>query len=173
MEEVSHPRARVFMAIEELCTGCGICQMVCSLSKTGRVNPHLARIGVAHSERDLSYSPVICRHCKNPPCKLACPVPGAMTWGANGVVVINDESCIGCLACVEACPFAAIQVGPDREMLKCDLCDGDPRCVRYCPPRVIYSPSQPLPWPQQSCLQYVNPHRVAVIRQSTGKFRKK
>ena len=164
MESAARPRDRVLTAVGELCTGCLMCQLVCSLTKTGRVNPYTARIGMAHREEDLSYSPVICRHCNNPPCEPACPVPGAMTRDDRGVVVVNEETCIGCMACVEACPFGAIRVGPEREILKCDLCGGDPLCVRYCPSRVIYSPSEPPPWPQRSCLQFVEPHRLALVR---------
>jgi Fe-S-cluster-containing hydrogenase component 2 len=77
----------------------------------------------------------------------------------TGAVAIHQQHCIGCLECAEACPFDAIWVGPNREMLKCDLCDGDPMCVRYCP-------AKPIPDPETSsnsyfsCLQYVEPRRV-------------
>mgnify|MGYP003332077943 CR=1 FL=1 len=50
-----------------------------------------------------------------------------------GVVVVEPEHCIGCLACVDACPFGAIYVGPEHSVQKCDLCGGDPLCVKYCP----------------------------------------
>ncbi len=54
-------------------------------------------------------------------------------------------------------PFDAIQVSPDGKILKCDLCDGDPVCVKYCPPRPEHSLPH-LPWPAQSCLQYSESH---------------
>lgn len=153
--------AKVFRAIPEFCDGCRICEMVCSLKHTGSINPYRARIKVVSSKENGRY-PVICRHCKNPPCWSACPIPGAMTLDERtGVVVINDSKCIRCLACVDACPFGAIQVGPDREILKCDLCGGEPLCVKYCPARFT--------WSNQSCLQYVEYHKVAKPRSSTSK----
>jgi Fe-S-cluster-containing hydrogenase component 2 len=74
--------------------------------------------------------------------------------GRTGAVVINDDVCTGCLDCVDACPFDAIPVGPNNEVLKCDLCGGDPLCVKYCPER----PENSLPhlaYPERSCLEYV------------------
>lgn len=145
---------KVFRAIKSRCSGCLMCELSCSLNKTGIVNPALARIKLVVSETDFSKTPVICHHCKNAPCQAACPIPSAMSQdAASGAWAINEKDCIRCLACVDACPFGAIRVGPEREVLKCDLCGGDPVCVRYCPPR-------PLPMPEESCLQYVEPHTV-------------
>jgi carbon-monoxide dehydrogenase iron sulfur subunit len=164
----SKPRTMVFRAVPQMCDGCRLCEMVCSLKHTGRINVYLARIRVVSSEDDGAH-PIICRHCKNPPCQSACPVPGAMVQDEqSGAVVIDDSKCISCLACVEACPFGAIQVGPNREILKCDLCGGDPECVKYCQPR-DHLPR--FPWPMQSCLQYVEGRKVATLGKSklTGK----
>jgi len=46
--------------------------------------------------------------------------------------VIDEHRCIGCKACADACPFGAIVVTPDRHVIKCTLCDGDPECVKHC-----------------------------------------
>ena len=164
---------RVLHAIRELCTGCLMCEQMCSVSKTGTFNPYLARIRINRNRGDYAWVPIICRHCRVPKCQEACPVPEAMTRDdESGVVVINDAACIGCLACVEACPFGAIQVGPNNEILKCDLCQGDPACVRYCPPRPENSLPH-LPWPKQSCLQYVEPHKVNVHKHISTMTKKK
>ncbi len=158
---------KVFRSVKELCDGCRMCELMCSLKHTGKVNPYLARVRVVESAKDPSRYPIICRHCKNAPCKEACPVPDAMyTDEKTGAVVINEEKCIKCLACVDACPFGAIQVGPDKEILKCDLCGGDPVCVKYCPPRPGYSFPH-LPWPTQSCLQYIEPSKITVNKRLT------
>lgn len=154
--------SKVLVATREICDGCLMCQLHCSLNKTGTINPYRARIKITFSEKSPYPLPVICRHCNNPPCQTACPVDGVMTADERtGAVVINTVNCIGCLACVEACPFGAIQVGPDREVLKCDLCGGDPACVKYCPPRPAESLPH-LPFSRQSSLQYIEPHLMTV-----------
>lgn len=150
---------KVFRAVRELCSGCRICEIVCSLARTGTVNRYRARLKVVRHP-DGTFFPVICRHCKAPPCLEACPVPGAMyVDNQTGAVVVAEDKCIVCLACVDACPFGAIQVSPEKELLKCDLCGGKPVCVKYCPPRPENSLPH-LPWPEQSCLQYIEPHLV-------------
>ena len=164
----SKPRTMVFRVVPQVCDGCRMCELMCSLKHTNMVNPHLSRIRVVRSKDGVSY-PIACRHCKNPPCQAVCPIPGAMTLDEQtGAVVIDDSKCISCLACVEACPFEAIQVGPNREILKCDLCGGEPLCVKYCQPR---DQLPRFPYPKQSCLQYVEPRKVAIRRESklTGK----
>ncbi len=151
--------SKVFIAVSELCDGCRICELACALAKTGQVNPYLGRIRVLR-DKDSGAQPRYCRHCTRPLCQEACPVPQAMTRDATtGAVVISEEHCIGCLACADACPFQAIWVGPGREMLKCDLCGGDPVCVRYCPSKPTADQQAPAP-SRLSCLQYVEPHQV-------------
>lgn len=153
-------KAKVFYAIPHLCDGCRLCELACSLAKTGQVNPYLGRIRVVR-DKDAGAYPHYCRHCTSPPCLGACPIPEAMLRDpVTGAVAIRQEQCIGCLACLEACPFHAIWVGPGRELLKCDLCGGDPVCVRYCPPRPENLQARPPIAGGQSCLQYAEHYRV-------------
>ena len=52
----------------------------------------------------------------------------------NGIWNIDDGQCIGCGTCAEECPFGAIIVHQDsKSPFKCDLCKGDPACVKSCP----------------------------------------
>ena len=152
----------VFRAQPELCDGCRMCELVCSLSKTGTVNPHLARIRVAPSDKGFvpgQPRPTICRHCDNARCAAVCPIPGAIAVNERtGVLVIDEAKCNRCMACVEACPFDAMWAGPNNEVLKCDLCDGDPLCVKRCPYRPENS-MPTLPFPKMSCLQFVERRR--------------
>jgi Fe-S-cluster-containing hydrogenase component 2 len=49
-------------------------------------------------------------------------------------VILNQERCIGCRACTFVCPYGAISLDVDKQvMIKCDLCDGEPQCAKYCP----------------------------------------
>jgi Fe-S-cluster-containing hydrogenase component 2 len=49
-------------------------------------------------------------------------------------VSISSEKCIGCYECITACPFNAIRVDTGEGLVfKCDLCGGDPECVKWCP----------------------------------------
>jgi Fe-S-cluster-containing hydrogenase component 2 len=62
-----------------------------------------------------------------------CPVGAISTSAETGARQITADKCIGCSACVYACPFGAIVL--DREKgcsVVCDLCDGDPLCVKLC-----------------------------------------
>jgi Fe-S-cluster-containing dehydrogenase component len=50
---------------------------------------------------------------------------------SKGWVKIDGEQCIGCEACVSHCPFGVMMALPDK-VVKCELCDGNPQCVKYC-----------------------------------------
>jgi Fe-S-cluster-containing hydrogenase component 2 len=53
-------------------------------------------------------------------------------------VVVDYDKCIGCRSCVAVCPFGAMNFnGIDRKVFKCDLCDGDPQCVRFCDMKAV------------------------------------
>lgn len=151
---------RILTAEPELCTGCRICELVCSLNKTGELNSYRARIKIVTRDELGSFTPVICRHCVKPACLAACPIPGAMAKdNQTGAVRIMEDKCIGCRACADACPFQAIQLDPEGNPLKCDLCGGDPLCVRRCPTRPLESPADAPPQ-ELSCLQYTEFYRV-------------
>jgi Fe-S-cluster-containing dehydrogenase component len=158
---------KIFRANRELCTGCRICELVCSMRQTGVLSPYRASIRVSHNEADGTFTPAICRHCRKPLCKEACPEPQAMRFHEEmpNVVVVDPTHCIGCLACVDACPFGAIQVGPEQSVQKCDLCDGDPLCVKYCPERPEnFSPRQP--FPRAKALEYVPAHQATRLKRT-------
>lgn len=149
-------RRKVLIRLNELCTGCLSCELVCSLVKSGRISRYLARLRVTPEPEAASHEVILCRHCNPAPCLAACPVPDAMFEDeATYAIAIRDDKCVRCLACVEACPFQAIRVGPDGAPLKCDLCGGDPACVAHCPTRPEHSLPH-LPLPEQSCLQFVD-----------------
>jgi Fe-S-cluster-containing dehydrogenase component len=114
----------------EKCTECRRCMIACSEVKTGAVRMAGSRIEIIRSWPELPDIRV-CRFddCAGHPCVASCPVD-AITE-AGGLVLIDRETCTGCEACVEACPFHAIRMESGTAM-KCDFCAGDPECVKAC-----------------------------------------
>jgi Fe-S-cluster-containing dehydrogenase component len=83
-------------------------------------------------------------HCAEAPCALACPSNAIKIDAKTGVVLLNEDKCIGCMTCAMVCPFGAIVMHKsNRVALKCDLCVDRqtrgliPACVEACPTRVL------------------------------------
>lgn len=139
----------------DLCTGCRYCEAVCSVNHNhdGVVNPRKARIGVCSEVKKGVDFPVICRQCAKPACKQACEYDAITKDPALGNIVIDESKCIGCLKCVGACPFGAMFFDEEKGMpVTCDLCGGDPLCVKFC---------RELPHVGFSALSYMNPREWA------------
>ena len=116
--------------IASKCVGCKGCELACSVVHLAEINPKRARLKVTYTH-PLPSAPKVCRQCPRPKCVDACPT-GALRKGADRVN-LDQSLCTGCGACVEACPFNSIFLDPvDGLALKCDLCGGDPACVKYC-----------------------------------------
>ncbi len=85
------------------------------------------------------FVPKLCNHCANPPCVQVCPV-GATFSTKDGVVLVDEDYCLGCRYCIQACPYGARWFHPvKRVAAKCTLCyhrvvEGKlPACVEVCP----------------------------------------
>jgi len=117
----------------EKCTGCRICEMICSFRDGS--NPYNSKIKVKKNEERGIDLPVLCFHCSEALCAEACP-NDAILRGTDGAVTIDAARCNGCQACSEACPYGAIQFVNDQAS-KCNLCGGDPVCVKWCPTEAI------------------------------------
>ena len=120
----------------EKCTGCRICENFCSFHHEGAIWPARSRITIVAESDEGPFTPNVCRQCKDAPCVAVCPV-NALSRN-NGIVKLDPDLCISCFKCVEACPFGAIYAHEDcPHPIKCDMCSGDPECVRHCPKEAL------------------------------------
>jgi len=96
----------------------------------------------------VSFLVQCCYHCADPSCVRVCPIRAIKKRHDNGIVVVDQEACLGkdkCRLCLEACPYDAPQFGAEEnaKMQKCDLClerllEGlKPICVGACPMRAL------------------------------------
>lgn len=116
------------------CSGCRICQMICSLTHEGAIDIERSRIRVRSNPFDGASTIIVCRQCHDAPCYYACPESAIEFDQTNGIVVIKEERCNGCRLCEKACPYEAILFSEeDGTAYKCDLCGGNPECVNWCP----------------------------------------
>ena len=135
------PVRKKLVVLSGVCVGCNLCELACSLTHEGIMNPYLARIKVNQVREEGILEPTICRHCNPAPCEDACPTEALYrTPDMIHVVSLDQEKCTQCHNCVDACPFGAVQVGPQGEILKCDMCGGNPACVQVCQDRPEFHP---------------------------------
>jgi len=115
------------------CSGCRACMVACVVRHDGRFGTATSRIYVAKADAAGTDEPRVCRHCRRAPCVAACPTGALHRDEEQGVVRVRGAECTGCGACAQACPFGAVTLHPQAgTALICDLCDGDPACVKRC-----------------------------------------
>lgn len=133
------------------CMGCHSCALSCAVAHSKSKD-----LVKAINEKDKPYPkiiidqiegkplPIHCRHCEDAPCVVVCPTGSVSKPTKESPVVLNNDKCIGCHACIIACPFGVIRKGPDgKSLIKCDLCierlkeNGEPACVIACPTKAI------------------------------------
>lgn len=124
---------KVLMIDYEKCTGCRLCELVCSVKHEGVSNPAKSRVKVVKWEWEGRYVPMSCQQCITAPCLAVCPVKAISRDEALNRVQVDYDVCIGCRMCVAVCPFGAMGFNAqEKKVSKCDLCDGEPQCARFC-----------------------------------------
>ena len=118
----------ITLALEN-CSGCNRCEVHCSFFHSGKIGRSGARIKVVKIEELGIDYPVICQHCQERYC-IKCP-ENAIEIGSLGQIVVSPTLCTACGTCEIMCPIGAIQMFEEIPYV-CDLCGGDPRCVKAC-----------------------------------------
>jgi Fe-S-cluster-containing hydrogenase component 2 len=116
--------------------------VACVAYHEGRFGTAAARIHVVKVEPLGIDQPHVCRQCgskvSSAPCVAACPVGALSKDEGTGAIGVDTDpasasACIGCAACVDACPFGMAALHPETGAATiCDLCGGDPACVKRC-----------------------------------------
>ena len=136
-----------FLLDSESCIGCHACTVACKSEHD--VPLGVNRTWVKYIETGTfpnvsrHFSVMRCNHCDDAPCMAICPT-SALFRAANGVVDFDDGNCIGCKACMNACPYDAIYLNPETHTAhKCNFCNHrlevglEPSCVIVCPTEAI------------------------------------
>ena len=122
----------------EKCVACRTCELACSLTKTGRCNPSEARIRVIAFDEEAFYTPTVCFQCQEAWCAQTCPAAAISKNMETGGLIVDKDKCVGCRMCTMTCPFGQIFISKSTgKSSKCDLCGGDPTCVKFCPTGAI------------------------------------
>lgn len=130
--------SKVLFVEPEKCTGCRTCELICSFTHVGEFNPLRSRVSVVSFEKTGFSFPTVCQQCSVAACMQVCPVGAITKDQLTGAMKVNDKTCLRCKMCTIACPFGAtFYDGEHDAIIKCDLCDGDPECVKFCPSGAI------------------------------------
>lgn len=138
-----------FALLSDSCIGCHACTVACK-------SEHDIPLGVNRTwlkyvetgefpATGRSFTVMRCNHCDDAPCITICPTR-ALYRAPNGVVDFDDSRCIGCKACMNACPYDALYINPATNTAhKCNYCNHrvevglEPACVVVCPTHAIVS----------------------------------
>jgi Fe-S-cluster-containing dehydrogenase component len=148
------PNAQMMVMQEpSKCVGCRRCEVACTLAHDNKIQPNISRVKIS---RNFNFGPEgprlgmdrgpglfgnfrligeTCLQCPHPvPCMTACPSGAIVIDPATNARVIDASICTGCGICTKACPWQMPTLDEEtRKSTKCDLCGGDPECVKICP----------------------------------------
>ena len=135
------PRWAMVMDLRK-CIGCQACTVACAMENNVYEGSYRTHVPVYEIETEFGPVPAMlprmCNHCENPPCIPVCPVK-ATYQTEDGIVLVDQDVCVGCGYCVQACPYEARHLDHDSGTAdKCTFCvqrlDAGllPACVETC-----------------------------------------
>jgi len=165
-----------FVIDQRKCIGCHACTVACK--EENQVPLGVNRTWVKYIEKGTfpdtrRYFAVLrCNHCDNAPCVTICPTV-ALYRRPDGIVDFDRDRCIGCKACMQACPYDALYIDPETQTAaKCHYCAHrievglEPACVVVCPVQAIVPGD--LDDPNSRIAQLVASQQVAVRKPEQG-----
>ncbi|MCC6188985.1 MAG: polysulfide reductase NrfD [Anaerolineales bacterium] len=166
-----------FLIDNRKCIGCHACSIACK--SENEVPLGVNRTWVKYTEKGVFpdtrryFQVTRCNHCANPPCVRICPTT-AMYQRPDGIVEFDPARCIGCKACMQACPYDAIYMDPGAHTAaKCHYCAHrvevglEPACVIVCPEHAIVAGDVDDPASEIARLLATQPVRVRKPEQGT------
>ena len=138
---------------KDRCIDCERCIEACTQTNDvpsyGYRNAVLSRkrTNIAASKFIREFLPVLCNQCNRPPCVRVCPTKATYKDKKNGIVMMNESLCIGCKACMTACPYNARYYNREKKSVdKCDFCfskrlqsgETNTACAEACPAEALF-----------------------------------
>lgn len=165
-----------FVIDNRACIGCHACSTACK--SENEVPLGVARTWVKYTETGTfpdtqrHFQVTRCNHCANPPCVRICPT-AAMYQRDDGIVEFDGDACIGCKACMQACPYDAIYIDPETHTAaKCHYCAHkvdlglEPACAVVCPTHAILAGD--LDDPESEIARVLSREKVSVRKPEQG-----
>src|SRR5882724_2427834 len=165
-----------FVIDQSRCIGCHACTVACKAENDVPLGEF--RTWVKYVEKGTFpdtrrfFSVLRCNHCDNAPCVRICPVT-ALWRRKDGIVDFDTDQCIGCKACMQACPYDALHINPAKNSAeKCNFCahrveqNLQPACVIVCPEQAIIAGD--LDNPMTHISQLVSKEQVRVRKPEQG-----
>ena len=124
---------RIVAVDPDSCVACRDCEYACAFRQSGDFARSASHIRVNFYAQERACIPLTCMHCSDAWCLDVCPAAAISRDPDTGAIAIDEARCAGCKMCLLACPYGNVHFDKvDGVSRKCDLCGGDPMCVRSC-----------------------------------------